>query len=85
MNCRVKFCSNLMASRGILCADHWALVPERLRMSIWDAYRPGQHSQWSTNTAPPEYRRLISKAIRVATERDRNNELDRDRAGVRKR
>ncbi len=75
MNCRVKFCEKSMASRQLLCSDHWSLVPGELRRAVWQEYRPGQ----TRATATPNYWRLAAKVIRVATERDRNNELDRDR------
>lgn len=66
-----------------MCADHWSLVPERLRRAIWDEYRPGQTD--SSAFASATYRRLVTRAVRVATERDRNNELDRDRKGARRK
>jgi hypothetical protein len=82
VKCRVKFCDNPMASRQLLCSDHWSLVPDELRRAIWQEYRPGQ----TRATATLDYLRLAARAVRVATERDRNNELERDRqTGERKR
>jgi hypothetical protein len=81
VRCRVKFCNNPMASRSLLCSDHWSLVPDELRRAIWQEYRPGQ----TRATATTDYWRLAGRALRVATERDRNNELERDRSGVRRR
>lgn len=79
----MRHCEKSMASRRLLCSDHWSLVPEALRRAIWQEYRPGQ----TRTSATPTYLKLAARAVRVATERDRNNRdaLDRDRSGARRR
>jgi hypothetical protein len=84
LRCRVPHCEKAMGSRKLLCSDHWSLVPDELKRAIWQEYRP--HPLPGRETATPTYLRLAARAVRVATERDRNNDLDRDKhTGARKR
>lgn len=80
--CRVKHCRKQQASRQLLCVEHWYLVPEELKRALWDEYRPGQ----TGTRASAVFLRLAARAVRVATTRDRNNALDRDKhTGERRR
>lgn len=73
MKCRVGYCEKAQALRGLLCSDHWSLVPDPLKRAIWQEYRPGQ----TAATATWKYVRLTRRAVRISAERDRNGELDR--------
>jgi hypothetical protein len=60
-----------------MCSDHWSLVPAELRRAVWQAWRPGQTARRSQAT--PDYLRLAARAVRAATEADRNGGLERDK------
>lgn len=79
--CGVGFCGSNVGSRGFLCHEHLSLVPEGIKRQLWNEHvrhrGPRQQS--------PKFNELLTKAVRVAAERDRNNHLDRDKhTGLRK-
>lgn len=73
--CGVGFCSSNVGSRGFMCHEHLSLVPEGIKRQMW-----GFHMQHRPDNRQPEkFKRLLERAVRIAAERDRNNELDRNK------
>lgn len=40
--CHARGCAMKVAPEMLMCRRHWGMVPRRLQLAVWHAYRPGQ-------------------------------------------
>lgn len=65
--CHAKGCNRAIAARFLMCGRHWAMVPEGLRLRIWQTYRRGQEVDKQPSQ---EYLTVMKKAITAVAEKE---------------
>jgi hypothetical protein len=60
-----------IASKLLMCPEHWRLCPARLKSEVWRWYRPGQEKRPETvSTAYYDAARKAVEAVNTALLRD---------------
>lgn len=49
--CNALHCQYKINHELLMCGKHWRMVPKRIQLAIWNAYRPGQYADQNPSKA----------------------------------
>lgn len=65
--CHATECNVEVPPRLLMCAKHWAMVPNQIQRGIWAAYRMGQEYDKKPS---PEYMVVYHQAVNAVDEKE---------------
>lgn len=84
--CAALSCTRAIGTKKLMCAGHWAIVPQDLKKALVDSYVIGQDL---TGRISPEFRMAVASAVKfiafregVLVKEDERDDRDDGRGGA---